>query len=63
MKPEPTPTKTLNLTEIHLKPEYRGKPINQPRFFHFEVSAKAFQEADVIVFEQDGKRFAIKGKL
>lgn len=55
--------KKLILTELNLKMEYRGKPINQPRFFHFEVSAKAFQEADVIVFEHNGKQIVIKGKL
>ena len=53
----------LKLTEADMVPGWRGKPILQPKFYHFmeNRTAKEFQEATLITFTgKDGNEIVIK---
>lgn len=47
--------KHLELTVADLAPAYKNKVPDRPRFYHFLVKAADFQEAETIVFKQEGK--------
>lgn len=47
--------KQLTLGVSDLLPTFQKTPPENPRFYHFNVSAKKFHEADIIVYKQDGK--------
>lgn len=46
-----------------LLPSYQKNPPENPRFYHFKVSAVDFHEADIIIYRQDGRKdYVIKDR-